>query len=103
MTGAEKLDHARTVCAEAGVPLSMMNRLAVDVHTAGELLGDVSESTMKRLISKGELGAFKVGRSTRVEMTELLDFMERNRTSVKSRANPSMRAQAIALLDGSDV
>jgi len=36
-------------------------------------------------------------------MTELLDFMERNRTSVKSRANPSMRAQAIALLDGSDV
>jgi len=50
LTGAEKLDHARTVCAEAGVPLSMMNRLAVDVQTAGELLGDVSASTMKRLI-----------------------------------------------------
>ena len=102
MTPAEKLERARSVCAEVGVPLTVLNTLAVDINTAGLLLR-VSRSTVKRLIAASEIASFKVGHSTRIELTELVDFIGRNRTSVGAWTNPSVRARAIALLDDSDV
>ena len=102
MSAAEKLEYARSVCAEIGVPLSHLNVLAVDVPTAGRLLGEVSPSTVKRLIAAGELSAFKVANCTRIELTELVDFMERNRVSGSSRKPASARARAVAFLDGAD-
>jgi hypothetical protein len=102
LTSVEKLEQARVVCAEIGLPIDMLNTLAVDIPTAGQLLGGISPSSVKRQISTGDLEAFKVGRNTLIELVELVDFIDRNRISTKSKKTTSTRAQAMALLDESD-
>ncbi len=72
MNAAEKLENAREICAQIGVPLDMLNSLAVDARKAGQLL-DVSEKTIRRLIILGDIKAFKIGSNTRIELAELVD------------------------------
>ena len=99
MSAAEKLEHVRETCAQIGVPLDMLNSLAVDSRKAGQLL-DVSEKTIRRLIHTGELHAFKIGSNTRIELAELVDFMERNRIRDIVSDTPLRRARALEALDG---
>ena len=51
-------------------------------------------------MARGELPAFRVGRSVRIELVEIVAFMDRNRRIHKGfRASPA-RARAIALIEG---
>jgi excisionase family DNA binding protein len=99
MTAAEKLEHARRLAAELGLSLEGLDRLAVPPHTAARLLS-VSHSQVEKLVANGELPAFRVGRSVRIELVELVAFMERNRRARKVREDRSVRARAIELIEG---
>lgn len=99
MTTSEKLDNARRAAAELGVPLDAMDRLAVPLRVVTRLLS-VSHSQVEKLVARGELPVFRVGRSVRVELIELVAFMDRNRRPRDDRGQPSLRAQAIALIEG---
>lgn len=100
MTAGEKLEDVRRAAAELGVPLDAMDRLAVPLRVVARLLS-VSHSQVEKLVARGELPAFRVGRSVRVELIELVAFMDRNRKPRSNREQPSLRAQAIALIEGS--
>ena len=60
----------------------------------------MSHSQVEKLVARGELPAFHVGRSVRVELVELVSFIERNRKHRKARENRSLHARAIDLLEG---
>lgn len=98
MTVAEKLEQARRLAAELGVPLDGLDRLAVPPRLAASLLS-VSHSQVEKLVARGELAAFRVGRSTRIELVELVAFIERNRRPHKDIGERSVRAQAIDLIE----
>jgi excisionase family DNA binding protein len=100
VTPSEKLEHARRIAAELGIPLDGMSRLAVPLRTAARLLS-VSHSQVEKLVARGELAAFRVGRSVRVEVVELVAFMDRNRKHRNDSEKVSVRARAIALIEGS--
>jgi excisionase family DNA binding protein len=99
-TAIERLEHARRVCADAGVPLDCIGTLAVDYETAGRLLGGFSIRTIRQLVADGRMVAFRVGGSPRVELTELLDFIERNRVHSQCRPTRSLQVRAREALDG---
>jgi excisionase family DNA binding protein len=99
MTAAEKLEHARRLAAELGLPLDGLDRLAVPPRTAARLLS-VSNSQVEKLVANGELPAFRVGRSVRIELVELVAFMERNRRARRVRGDRSVRVRAIELIEG---
>lgn len=61
----------------AAVPDSgRMGRLLVDLEDAADVL-DVSVTSVKRLISRGELPAVKVGGATRVRTADLAGYVAR--------------------------
>lgn len=99
MTAGEKLEHARRIAAELGITLDGMSRLAVPLRTAARLLS-VSHSQVEKLVARGELATFRVGRSVRVEVVELVAFMDRNQKACKDARQPSARARAIDLIEG---
>jgi excisionase family DNA binding protein len=99
VTTGEKLGQARRLAAELGLPLHGLDRLAVSPRAVARLLS-VSHSQVERLVARGELPAFHVGRSVRVELVELVSFIERNRKHRKARENRSLHARAIDLLEG---
>lgn len=88
MTLGEKLEHARRMAAELGIPLDGMDRLAWSLRVAARLLS-VSHSQVEKLVARGELVAFRVGRSVRVEVVELVAFMDRNQKARKDARQPS--------------
>jgi excisionase family DNA binding protein len=98
MNAAEKVEHARRVAAELGLPLAELDCLAVSPRTAARLLS-VSHSQVEKLVGRGELPAFQVGRSIRIELVELVAFIERNRKVRKGLRSRPLRAQAIDLID----
>jgi excisionase family DNA binding protein len=98
MTPAEKLEHARHVATELGVSLEGLDRLAVSTRTAARLLS-VSHSQVEKLVARGELASFHVGRSVRIEIAELLAFMGRNRKGRSALRRRSLRARAIELIE----
>lgn len=100
MTPGEKLACARRLAAEVGVPLDGMDRLAVSMRMAARLLS-VSHGQVEKLVARGELAAFRVGRSVRVEVVELVAFMDRNQKARRNCPPPSVRARAIELIEGS--
>jgi len=61
----------------------------------------VSLSQIEKLVASGELRAFRVGRSVRIELMELVAFIERNRKTRDGHRKPSVRARAIDLIEGS--
>ena len=98
MTAILKLEHARRLAAELGFPLDGLDRLAVPSRVAARLLS-VSHSQVEKLVARGELPAFQVGRSVRIELLELVAFIERNRkVRTGPRARP-LRARAIELIE----
>lgn len=98
MTPGEKLEHARRLAAELGLPLDGLDRLAVSPRLVARLLS-VSHSQVEKLVARGELPAFRVGRSVRVELLELVAFMDRNLRTRKD-FRESARAKAIDLIEG---
>ncbi len=96
----DRLDHARSVCADAGVPLDCIGTLAVDYETAGRLLGGSSIRTIRQLVADRRMVAFRIGGSPRIELTELLDFMERNRIHSRYHPTRSLSDRAKEALDG---
>lgn len=98
MTPGEKLDYARRLAVELGVPLEGLDRLAVSPRVVARMLS-VSHSQVEKLVAKGELPAFQVGRSVRVELVDLVHFIERNRKHPKEREMRSLRARAIELIE----
>lgn len=99
MTSGEKLDQARRLAAELGLPLQGLDRLAVSPRAVARLLS-VSQSQVEKLVARGELPAFHVGRSVRIELVELVSFIECNRKHRKAREIRSLRARAIDLIGG---
>jgi len=98
MNAAEKVEHARQRAVELGLPLAGLDCLAVSLRIAARLLS-VSHSQVEKLVARGELPAFQVGRSVRIELVELVAFIERNRkVRTGPRARP-LRARAIELID----
>jgi excisionase family DNA binding protein len=100
VTTSEKLENARRAAAEIGVPLDAIDLLAVPLRVVARLLS-VSHSQVEKLVARGELPAFCVGRSVRVELVELVAFMDRNRRPRSDRGRLSLRTRAIALIEGS--
>jgi len=100
VTAGERLEHARRLAAELGLPLDGLDRLAVPPRLAARLLS-VSHSQVEKLVARGELPAFRVGRSVRIELLDLVDFMRRNRRPHKDFRVSSTRARAIDLIEGS--
>jgi len=98
MSVAEKLERARRLAAELGLRLDGLDRLAVPPRLAANLLS-VSHSQVEKLVARGELPAFRVGRSVRIELVELVAFIERNRRQHKDFREQSVRAQAIDLIE----
>jgi excisionase family DNA binding protein len=98
MTVAEKLEQARRLAAELGLPLDGLDRLAVPARLAASLLS-VSHSQIEKLVAQGDLPAFQVGRSVRIEMVELVAFIERNRRQHKDFGGQSVHARAIDLIE----
>lgn len=96
----DRLEQARRACADAGVPLDCIGTLAVNYETAGKLLGGTAIRTIRKLVADGRILAFRVGESPRIELTELLDFMERNRVHSPYRPTPSLSDRAREALDG---
>jgi excisionase family DNA binding protein len=99
VTPSEKLEHARRIAAELGIPLDGMDRLALPLRMVARLLS-VSHSQIEKLVARGELAAFRVGRSVRVEIVELMAFMDRNRKHRSDLERVSVRARAIGLIEG---
>lgn len=99
MTAGEKLERARRVAAELGLPLDDLDRLAVSLRAAARLLS-VSHRQVEKLVARGELAAFRVGRSVRIDLVELVAFVDRNRKAPSGVAARSPRARAIELIDG---
>lgn len=99
MTTGQRLEHVRRLAAELGVPLEGLDRLAVPPRLAARLLS-VSHSQVEKLVARGELPAFRVGRSVRIELVELVAFMDRNRRIHKGFRASSVRARAIDLIEG---
>ena len=54
MTPSEKLEHARRIAAELGIPLDGMDRLALPLRMAARLLS-VSHSQVEKLVAYGYL------------------------------------------------
>lgn len=100
MTTSEKLDGARRLAAALGTRCDGIDRLAVPLRVVACLLS-VSHSQVEKLVARGELPAFHVGRSVRVEIFELVAFMDRNRRAARAVEKPSVRARAIGLIEGS--
>lgn len=96
----DRLEHARRACADAGLPLDCIGTLAVDYETAGRLLGGFSIRTVRQLVADRKLVAFRVGSSPRIELTELLDFIERNRIHGPCCPALSLSDRAREALDG---
>lgn len=71
----EAKDPRGGICAGLGAPL------AVDLDTAGEMLGGVSAATVKREIYRGHLHGLKVGRQWRVRVAELHAYLKRQETT----------------------
>ncbi len=98
MSPGEKLEYARRLVAELGVPMEGLDRLAVTTRAAARLLS-VSTSQVEKLVARGELPSFRVGRSVRIEIVELVAFMERNRSTAGDSRRQSLRARAIELIE----
>ena len=52
----------------------MMPALAVSVRTAGQMT-EISETTIREAINKQSLPAFRVGRTIRIQVTDLQDWI----------------------------
>jgi excisionase family DNA binding protein len=100
VTAGERLEHVRRLAAELGLPLDGLDRLAVPPRLAARLLS-VSHSQVEKLVTCGELPAFRVGRSVRIELLDLVDFIQRNRRPHKDFRASSTRTRAIDLIEGS--
>lgn len=98
MTVADKLEQARRLAAELGLPLDGLDRLAVPPRLAARLLS-VSHSQIEKLVAQGDLPAYQVGRSVQIELVELVAFIERNRRQHKDFREQSVRARAIDLIE----
>jgi excisionase family DNA binding protein len=98
LTAGEKLEQARRAAAELGLLLDDLDRLAVSLRAAARLLS-VSHGQVEKLVARGELGAFRVGRSVRIDLVELVAFVDRNRQAPSGVAARSPRARAIELID----
>jgi excisionase family DNA binding protein len=98
LTAGAKLEQVRRVAAELGLALDGLDRLAVSLRSAARLLS-VSHSQVEKLVARGELGAFRVGRSVRIDLVELVAFVDRNRKAPSRVAARSPRARAIDLID----
>jgi excisionase family DNA binding protein len=100
VTAGERVEHVRRLAAELGLPVDGLDRLAVPPRLAARLLS-VSHSHVEKLVARGEMPAFRVGRSVRIELLDLIDFMQRNRRPHKGFRASSTRARAIDLIEGS--
>jgi excisionase family DNA binding protein len=100
VTAGERLAYVRRLATELGLPLDGLDRLAVPPRLAARLLS-VSHSQVEKLVARGELPAVRVGRSVRIELLDLVDFMQRNRRPHKDFRVSSTRARAIDLIEGS--
>jgi excisionase family DNA binding protein len=98
MSPAEKLEHARRMATDLGLSLDGLDRLAVAPRVAARLLS-VSQSQVEKLVARGELAAFRVGRSVRIEVVELAAFMERNRKARRGLRRRPLRARALDLIE----
>lgn len=98
MKAAEKLEHARRLGTEMGLPLAGLDCLAVSLRTAARLLS-VSHSQVEKLVARGELPAFRVGRSVRVELVEVVEFIERNRRVRNPCPHQPLLARAVDLIE----
>ena len=58
-------------------PVIAIEPLVVDLLTAGEVLGGISDSSVRRLISRGDLKAVKVLDRTFIAVSELRGFVAR--------------------------
>lgn len=59
------------------VPVVRIEPFAVELATAGEILGNVSVSTIKRLVRSGDLQTVKILGATRIAVDELRRFIQR--------------------------
>ncbi len=60
-------------------PLDRRLKESVSIQRAADDVLDVSESTIRRLLAKGEFpGAFKVGRQIRIPRSDLAAFRRAN-------------------------
>ena len=97
LTAAERLEHARRACQEIGVGIDDLNALAVPYATVARLLS-ISLRKVQQLVAVGELAVVEVG-GPRIELVELVDYMDRHRVRRGGAREDSKRDQARALLD----
>ena len=90
---AAQIEQLRRLASEQGVPLDCVDRLAVSTAIAAKLLS-VSPGTIANLIERGEMAYVTLGRSRRIEVVELLDYLSRNR---RLRPVTSSRPRACAV------
>jgi excisionase family DNA binding protein len=98
MTASERLERARRLAAETGIPLAGVDRLAVSPRIAARLLS-LSLSMVEKLIARGDIPAFHAGRVVRVELVDLVEFMERNRKVPRAGEDGPLRERAVALIE----
>lgn len=70
----------------------------LDIKQVQEKLG-VSERTVFRLIDKGELTGFKVGRAWRFEESDIDSYIERQRQKAREAIQPGQAEES----DGDDL
>ena len=99
LTAAERLEQARRACQEIGVGMDDLNALAVRYSTVARLLS-ISVRKVQKLVAGGELAVVEIG-GPRIELVELVDFMDRHRVRRGPGHDDSMRARARALLEES--
>lgn len=97
LTVAERIEQARRACQEIGVGMDDLSALAVEYATVARLLS-ISYRKVQKLVAVGELAVVDVG-GPRIELVEIVDFMDRHRVRRGPAPDESKRAQAHALLD----
>ena len=59
--------------------------ILVNVEQAGRLLGGIGQTKVYDLMRKRELPFVKIGRSTRIELAAIQDYIDRERRGMKPR------------------
>jgi excisionase family DNA binding protein len=59
--------------------------ILVNVEQAGRLLGGIGQTKVYDLMRRRELPFVKIGRSTRIELAAIQDYIDRERRGMKPR------------------
>ena len=100
---AESLRELRELAGRHGIPLDVVESLALPYARAARLLG-IGLRTVEKLVAEGELSVVVVAENCpRIETVELLRYMDRKRERRGAQRGGSVRDQALSIIDGDRV